>query len=73
MMARGLKFQIKEVEGLCYLCRENKITDQLCGYHVADLHLCRRICINQVFILCDSLKLCDTVSLNHPCVKYVPY
>ena len=28
-MARGLKFRIKEVEGLYYLCRENKGTDQL--------------------------------------------
>ena len=28
-MARGLKFQIKKVEGLYYLCSENKGTDQL--------------------------------------------
>ena len=27
-MARGLKFQIWEVEGLYYLCRENKGADQ---------------------------------------------
>ena len=26
-MARGLKFQIQEVEGLYYLCRENKGAD----------------------------------------------
>ena len=32
-MARGLKFQIKEVERFCYLCSENKGTDKLCGYH----------------------------------------
>ena len=29
-MARGLKFQILEVERLYYLCSENKGTDQLC-------------------------------------------
>ena len=28
-MARGLKFQIEEVEGLYYLCSENKGTDHL--------------------------------------------
>ena len=42
-MARGLKFQIKKVEGLYYLCSENKGADQLCGYHKADLRLCFRI------------------------------
>ena len=35
-MARGLKFWIKEVEGLHYLCSENKGADQLCGYRKAD-------------------------------------
>ena len=47
-MARGLKFQIKEVEGLYYLCRENKGADQLRGklraYREADLRLCFCIC-----------------------------
>ena len=43
-MARGLKFQIKEVEGLYYLCSENKGADQLRGYRVADLRLCFPIC-----------------------------
>ena len=43
-LARGLKFQIKEVEGLYYLCSENKGADQLCGYREADLRLCFRIC-----------------------------
>ena len=27
-MVRGLKFQVKEVEGLCYLCSKNKGADQ---------------------------------------------
>ena len=31
-MARGLKFRIYEVEGLYYLCSENKGTDQLRGH-----------------------------------------
>ena len=33
-MSRGLKFQIKEVEGLYYPCRENKGADQLSGLHL---------------------------------------
>ena len=43
-MARGLKFRIKKVEGLYYLCSENKGADQLRGYREADLCLCFRIC-----------------------------
>ena len=39
-MARGLKFQMKEVEGLCYPCSENKGADLLYGYREADLSLC---------------------------------
>ena len=42
-MARGLKFQIYKVEGLYYLCSENKGADQLHGYRKADLRLCFRI------------------------------
>ena len=42
-MAKGLKFWIKKVEGLYYLCSENKSADQLCGYREPDLHLCFRI------------------------------
>ena len=43
-MARGLKFRIKKIEGLNYLCSENKGADQLRGYCEADLCLCFRIC-----------------------------
>ena len=43
-MARGLKFRIQKVEGLCYLCSENKGDDQLRGNREADLRLCFRIC-----------------------------
>ena len=39
MVARGLQFQIYEVEGLYYLCSKIKGTDQLGGYCTADLHL----------------------------------
>ena len=48
-MARSLKFCIREVEGLYYLCSENKGTDQLRGYREADLRLCFRICKMLVF------------------------
>ena len=41
--ASGLKFQIYMVEGLYYLCSENKCADQLRGYREADLRLCFRI------------------------------
>ena len=43
-MARGLKFRLKKVEELYYLCSENKGADQLRGYREADLRLCLRIC-----------------------------
>ena len=39
-MATGLKFRIEEVEGLHYLCSENKGADQLHGFHAADFGLC---------------------------------
>ena len=49
-MDRGLKFQIKEVGGLYYLCSENKGADhQLRDYREADLRLCFRICKTLVF------------------------
>ena len=48
-VARCLKFQIKEVEGLYYPCSENKGADQLRGYRIADLRLCFRICKKPVF------------------------
>ena len=46
-MVRSLKFPIYEVEGLYYLCSENKGADQLCGYCTADLRLCFCICKNR--------------------------
>ena len=50
-VAIGLKFRILEVEGLYYLCSENKGADQLCGYCAANLHLCFRICKNTGFLM----------------------
>ena len=48
---RGLKFRIKEVEGLYYLCSKNRGDDQLHGYRTADLRLCFRICKKQLFLI----------------------
>ena len=53
-MSGGLKFQIKEVEGLYYPCSENKGADQLGGYREADLRLCFRICKKPVFSIRGS-------------------
>ena len=55
-MARGLKLRIKKVEGLYYLCSENKAADQLRGHREADLRLCFRICKTPVFSRRDSIK-----------------
>ena len=48
-IARGLKFRIKKVEGLYYLCSENKGADQLLGDREADLRPCNRVCKKPVF------------------------
>ena len=48
-MARGLKFWILKVEGLYYLCSENKGADQLRAYLEADLRLWFRI--NKMLVL----------------------
>ena len=45
-MATGLKFGIKEEEGLYYLCIENNGAVHLCGYHTADLRLW--FCISKI-------------------------
>ena len=48
-MVRGLKFWIWKLEGLYYLCSENKGADQLRGYGEADLRLCFPKCKKLVF------------------------
>ena len=52
-MARGMKFW--KVEGLYYICSENKGADQLGGYREADLGLCFRICKTLVFLCHGSI------------------
>ena len=48
-VARDLKFRIWKVEGLYYMCSENKGADQLRVYREADLRLCFRLCRTLVF------------------------
>ena len=64
-MARGLQFGIYEVEGLYYLCSENKGADQPRSYCAADLQLLYShmqkadflmIWIVSSFLLCSTLK-----------------
>ena len=55
-MARGLKLRIKKVEGLYYLCSENKGADELRRDIEADLRLCFRICKKPVFSRRGSFK-----------------
>ena len=58
-MARGLKFQIYVVDGLYFLCSENKGADQLCGYaqdNLAPLFLH----MQKVGFLMTQLKFCCT-------------
>ena len=50
-MARALKFWIEIVEGLYYLCSENKDADQLHSYRAADLRLCFHICKKSGFLI----------------------
>ena len=47
--ATGMKFWIYIVEGLYYLCSENKGTVQLCSFCTPEMRLCVCICKKQVF------------------------
>ena len=51
-IARSSKFQIKEVEGLYYMCSENKGADQLRGYREADQRLCFRYTYSTAKLIC---------------------
>ena len=64
-IARDLKLRIKKVEGWYkyYLCRKNKGTDQLCGYHAADLRLSFQISKKQVYSRRGSYL--DNITLWH--------
>ena len=68
-MARGMKFRIKEVEGVYYLCSENKGADQLRGYRKADLRLCFRIYKNPVFSMRGSYDVA-VIQWITSCHKY---
>ena len=48
-MAKGLNLPIKTEDGLYYMCSENKGADQLRGCHTADLPLCFRKYIEEVY------------------------
>ena len=61
-MARGLKFRIKEVEGMYYPCSENKGADQLRGYREADLRLCFRTYKKPVFSQSGSYVFTENFS-----------
>ena len=54
-MARGLKFRIQKLEGLYYLCSDNKVADQLRGHREAELRLCFRI---GIWFSHDAAELC---------------
>ena len=62
-MARDSKFRILKVEGLYYLCGENKDADQLRSYCTGDLRLCFRICQKTGFLI-TRLVCYKTVSLS---------
>ena len=63
-MVRSLKFCIQGVEGLYYLCSENKGADELRGYPEADLRLCFRICKKTVFSRHGSFSVKHRLSLT---------
>ena len=48
-LAKGLKFLNDEVDGLYYLCSENKGADFQRSFPTADLPLCFHMCKKQVF------------------------
>ena len=52
-MVRGLKFWFVEIEGLCYLCSENKGADQLRRSAPLFSHICK----TQVFAWHSSFIL----------------
>ena len=56
-IARSLKFQMKEEEGLYYPCSEKKGADQLRGYREAGLRLCFRIMQIAGFLMQSALQL----------------
>ena len=66
-MASGLNFQIKEVEGLYYICGENKGADQLRSYCTADLHLC--FCMQKTGFLMTRLICAHSSPATDNCLS----
>ena len=64
-MARGLKFRIQEVEGLCYQCSENKGAKLICVFVFADTK--SRFSHDAAQIMIVRMKLCNFMSKNNYC------
>ena len=73
MIARSLKFRMKEEEGLYYPCSENKGADQLRGYREADLRLCFRICRLLVYLCSGSYFLCKIRGSNQHLITNITF
>ena len=67
-MVRSLKFWIKKVEEMHYLCYENKDADQLRSYFAADLPFFSHIHVQSTGFLMMQLQLTLPPSLWH-CVN----
>ena len=71
-LARDLKYQIHKVEGLNYLCSENKGADQLHGHHEADLRFriyakCCFFFMTRLILLCQLYKsVCGSRVMRNP-------
>ena len=62
----GLTFWLWDVEGLYYLCSENKGADlRMCGYRTADLRLCF-LRVPKSRFSHDTLKYTISLSLYQP-------
>ena len=70
-MARGLKFGIKEVEGLYYLCSENKGAVQLHGMHCTAAQYVQLIC---AFVFAYSKgRFSHDTACNHLAIYTIIY
>ena len=69
--ASRLKFWIEKLEGLGYLCSENKGVDQLRNYRASDLHLCFHICKKGGSLMTQLMDLTGLKPINL-CTAYQP-
>ena len=71
-MDRGLKFRIKGIEVMYYLCSGNKGAEQLRSYCAAGLRFFFRICKNQVISRRDVIhKFRVTVHVGNKVITVV--